>query len=302
MYGGVTLRLKTVLGGTTYQFKSVKEVMAKANEKKSGDEMAGLSAKSVSERIAAKEVLSELLVSDVRNTPAVPYEEDEVTRIIQDDCCDIMYGKIKNWSIAELREYLLSEKTTEEDIKKLSNGLTSEVVAAVAKLMSNLDLVYGAGKVRVPATCNTTIGLRGCLSTRLQPNHTVDGIDGIRASLYEGLSYGTGDAVLGLNPVNNTVGSCKQVLELFDEVKNKFEIPTQTCVLAHITTQIEAVKQGAPADMIFQSIAGSEKGNSAFGFSSATVNEAYEILKNKGTGKGDNLLYFETGQGSELSS
>lgn len=296
------MRLKTVLGGTTYQFKSVKEVMAKANEKKSGDEMAGLSAKSVSERIAAKEVLSELLVSDVRNNPAVPYEEDEVTRIIQDDCCDIMYGKIKNWSIAELREYILSEKTTEEDIKKLSNGLTSEIVAAVAKLMSNLDLVYGAGKVRVPATCNTTIGLRGCLSTRLQPNHTVDGIDGIRASLYEGLSYGTGDAVLGLNPVNNTVGSCKQVLELFDEVKNKFEIPTQTCVLAHITTQIEAVKQGAPADMIFQSIAGSEKGNSAFGFSAATVNEAYEILKNKGTGKGDNLLYFETGQGSELSS
>ena len=296
------MRLKTLLGGTTYEFGSVKEVLAKANEKKSGDEMAGLAASSVSERIAAKEVLSNLLVKDIRNNPVVPYEEDEVTRIIQDNCCDIMYNRIKNWSMAELREYILSERTTEDDIKKLSNGLTSEVVAGVAKLMSNLDLVYGAGKVRVPATCNTTIGLRGTLSTRLQPNHPVDGVDGIRASLYEGLSYGTGDAVLGLNPVNNTVGSCKQVLELFDEVKRKFDIPPQICVLAHITLQIEAVRQGAPCDMIFQSIAGSEKGNSAFGFSAATVHEAYELLREKGTSKGENLLYFETGQGSELSS
>ena len=140
MYGGVTLRLKTVLGGTTYQFKSVKEVMAKANEKKSGDEMAGLSAKSVSERIAAKEVLSELLVSDVRNNPAVPYEEDEVTRIIQDDCCDIMYGKIKNWSIAELREYLLSEKTTEEDIKNKNDVQLKKAIEVLSKMTNGQSL------------------------------------------------------------------------------------------------------------------------------------------------------------------
>lgn len=296
------MRLKTVLGGTIYSFSSVKEAMAKANEKKSGDEMAGLAAESVSERIAAKEVLSELLVRDVTENPVIPYEEDEVTRLILDNVCPEMYGRIKNWSISELREYILSEKTNEDDIKKLSKGLSSETIAATAKLMSNLDLVYAANKVRIPATCNTTVGSRGCLSTRLQPNHTVDGIEGIRASLYEGLSYGAGDVLVGLNPVNNTVGSCKQVLELFDEVKKRFEIPTQNCVLAHITTQIEAVKQGAPADMIFQSIAGSQKGNEAFGFSASTVQEALDVLHEKGTAKGENVLYFETGQGSELSS
>jgi len=296
------VRLQSVLGGTTYQFRDVKDVLARANEKKSGDEMAGLAARSDSERIAAKDVLSDLLISDIRNNPVVPYEDDEVTRLIQDAVDEEVYGRIKNWSIAELREYILSEKTTEDDIKWLRGGLTSETVAAVAKLMSNLDLIYGANKIRVHTTCNTTMGLRDTLSSRLQPNHTLDGLEGIRASLYEGLSYGCGDAVIGLNPVNDTIASTKAILELFDEVKNKFEIPSQICVLSHITTQIEAVKQGAPCDMIFQSIAGSEKGNSAFGFNSDTVREAKELLKAKGTAKGPNLLYFETGQGSELSS
>lgn len=296
------MRLSTVLAGNNFTFKSIKEVLAKANEAKSGDQLAGIAATSDLERVAAKAVLSRLLVRDLRENPVVSYEDDEVTRINQDSIVPEVYDGIKNWSIAELREYILDYRTTEDDIRRLSTGLTAEVVAGVCKLMSNLDLVYGANKVRVTATCNTTIGRRGCLSTRLQPNHSTDDVDGITASLFEGLSYGCGDALLGLNPVNDTVSSLAAILERFDEIKNRFEIPTQICVLGHITTQIEAVKRGAPCDMIFQSIAGSQKGNSAFGFNADTVREAQALLKEKGTAKGPNVMYFETGQGSELSS
>ncbi len=296
------MKLAAVLAGQAFIFSSVKEVLAKANELKSGDILAGVAASSDLERIAAKEVLSQLLLSDLRENPAVPYEEDEVTRINQDSIDPAVYDRIRNWTVAELREYILSRETTEEDIHTLSRGLTSEMVAAVCKLMTNLDLVYGASKVRVSAHCNTTIGLRGTLATRLQPNHSTDNVEGITASLFEGLSYGCGDALLGLNPVNDTVSSLAEVLKRFDEVKREFEIPTQICVLGHITTQIEAVKQGAPCDMIFQSIAGSEKGNRAFGFSADTVREAMALLQEKGTAEGPNIMYFETGQGSELSS
>lgn len=296
------MKLSTVLAGKHFQFQSVKDVLAKANEVKSGDALAGIAASSDLERIAAKEVLSHFLVRDLRENPVVPYEDDEVTRINQDSILPEVYDKIANWSMAELREYILDHKTTEEDIKRLSKGLTSEVVAGVCKLMSNLDLVYGANKVRITATCNTTIGRRGCLSTRLQPNHPTDHVEGITASLFEGLSYGCGDALLGLNPVNDTSTSLGEVLRRFDEVKNRFQIPTQICVLGHITTQIEAVRNGAPTDMIFQSIAGSQKGNNAFGFSADTVREALALLKERGTAKGPDVMYFETGQGSELSS
>lgn len=296
------MRLRSLVGGKVYSFGSVKEVLGRANELRSGDMMAGVAARSDAERIAAKDVLSDMLVSEVRNAPAVPYEEDEVTRLIQDGVDEQVYEKIRSWTIADLREHILSEKTGEEDIKVLRRGLTAEVIAAVCKLMSNLDLIYAAQKMPVQATCNTTCGGKGILSTRLQPNHTLDGIEGIRASTYEGLSYGCGDVLIGLNPVNDSVAGTSEVLKLFDEIKNTFEIPTQICVLAHITTQIEAVKRGAPCDMIFQSIAGSEKGNTAFGFSSATVREALALLREKGTAKGPNVLYFETGQGSELSS
>lgn len=296
------MRLKTVILGKTYQFKDVKEVLAKANEEKSGDILAGVAASSGTERIAAKEVLSNFLVSDLRENPVVPYEQDDVTRIIQDAVSEPIYNKIRNWTVGELREYILSHTTTERDIRHLSRGLTSEVVAGVCKLMSNLDLIYAASKVRVTAHCNTTIGVRGTLSTRLQPNHTTDNVDGITASLFEGLSYGCGDALLGLNPVNDTISSLSEVLKRFDEVKNEFEIPTQICVLGHITTQIEAVKRGAPCDMIFQSIAGSQKGNEAFGFTTETVREARQLMLQQGTATGPNVMYFETGQGSELSS
>ena len=296
------MKLSTVLHGQTFSFSSVKEVLAKANEEKSGDILAGLAAASGLERIAAKVVLSEFLVSDLRENPVVPYEDDEVTRMIQDGVDEEVYRRIRGWTMAQLREYILDYNTTEQDLKTLSRGLTAEVIAGVCKLMSNLDLIYAANKIRITATCNTTIGERGCLSTRLQPNHATDNVEGITASLLEGLSYGCGDALLGLNPVNDAVAGLSDVLKRFDEIKNRHEIPTQICVLGHFTTQIEAVKRGAPCDMIFQSIAGSQKGNSAFGFSAETVREALALLQERGTAKGPDVLYFETGQGSELSS
>ena len=296
------MKLSTRLSGETFTFRSVKEVLAKANEEKSGDALAGLAAGSDLERIAAKEVLSHLLVRDLRENPVVPYEDDEVTRMNQDSLDEARYAEIKNWTMADLREYILSYTTSEEDIKALGKALTAETVAGVCKLMGNLDLIYAANKVRITATCNTTIGRRGTMATRLQPNHSTDNVEGITASLFEGLSYGCGDALLGLNPVNDAVSSLSEVLKRFDEIKNRFQIPTQICVLGHITTQIEAVKRGAPCDMIFQSIAGSQKGNSAFGFGADTVREAQQLLKERGTAKGPNVLYFETGQGSELSS
>ncbi len=294
--------LKTKLFGHTYEFKSLKEVMAKANEEKSGDILAGLAAETAEERVAAKVVLSNVTLADLRNNPAVPYETDEVTRIIQDDVNESIYNEIKNKTVAEFREWILDENTTGDMIKRISRGLTSEMVAAVAKLMSNMDLIYGANKIRITAHCNTTIGEKGTLSSRLQPNHPTDDPDGIMASLLEGLTYGAGDALLGLNPVDDSVESVTRVLKRFEEIKHKYEIPTQICVLAHVTTQMEALRKGAPTDLIFQSIAGSQMGNTAFGFSAETIEEARQLALSRGTAEGPNVMYFETGQGSELSS
>lgn len=294
--------LKTKLFGDVYQFKSIKEVLAKANEEKSGDNLAGVAAESTTERIAAKEVLSNLTLKDLRNNPVIGYDEDEVTRIIQDSVNERIYGEIKNWTVGEFREWLLDHKTTESKIKRVSRGITSEMVAAVTKLMSNLDLIYAASKIRITATCNTTIGVPGTASARLQPNHPTDNVEGILISAMEGLSYGIGDAVIGLNPVNDSVSKVTEVLNAFEDLKNKWEIPSQTSVLAHITTQMKAVEKGAPADMIFQSIAGSEKGNEAFGVNAKLIGEARDLMLKEGTSAGPNVMYFETGQGSELSS
>ena len=298
----IYLNLKTRLFGHTYQFETVKEVLAKANEEKSGDRLAGVAAETAEERIAAKIVLSELRLEELRENPVVPYETDEVTRIIQDDLNEPIYREIKNWTVSELREWILSERTTSDQIARISRGLTSEMVAAVAKLMGNLDLIYGAAKIRVTAHCNTTIGLPGTLSCRLQPNHTTDDPDGILASLAEGLSFGAGDAVLGLNPVTDSVERLSRILKLFDEMKHRWDIPTQICVLGHVTTQMDAIRKGAPADLVFQSIAGSQKGNEAFGITGSLLEEARQLALHEGTASGPNVMYFETGQGSELSS
>lgn len=294
--------LKTVLFGHTYEFKDLKEVLAKANEEKSGDKLAGIAAENAEERVAAKIVLSEIKLKDLYENPVVPYEQDEVTRIIIDDVNKTIYNEIKDWTVSQLREWILDIKTSGADIRRISRGLTSEMVAAVAKLMSNMDLVYGARKIRVTAHCNTTIGEEGTLSARLQPNHPTDDPDGIMASLLEGLTFGIGDAVLGLNPVDDSVESVTRVLTRFEDIKQKFKIPTQTCVLAHVTTQMEAIQKGAPSDLIFQSIAGSEMGNTAFGFNAKTIEDARQIALKEGTAEGPNVMYFETGQGSELSS
>ncbi len=295
--------LKTQLFGHVYEFKSVREVMAKANEEKSGDKLAGIAAETAEERVAAKFVLSNLTLNDIRNNPAVPYEEDEVTRIIQDDVNEQIFNSMKNWTVAEFREWLLSESTTTEMIRRASRGITSEIVAAVCKLMSNLDLIYAAKKMRVSAHCNTTIGLPGTFSSRLQPNHTTDDPKGILASVMEGLSLGCGDAVIGLNPVDDSVESVARILKMFDEFKNKWEVPTQICVLAHVTTQTEAAKRfGAPLDLMFQSIAGSQKGNEAFGLTAEMLEEGRQTMLTNSTATGPNVMYFETGQGSELSS
>ena len=294
--------LKTKLLGQVYQFPDLRTVMAKANEEKSGDSLAGLAAENAAERVAAKVVVANLTLADLRNNPAVAYEQDEVTRIIQDDVNEKIYARIRNWTVAELREWLLDEANDAAAIRRVSRGLTAEMISAVTKLMSNMDLIYAAKKIPVTAHCNTTIGLPGTLSARLQPNHPTDDPDGIMASLLEGLTYGIGDAVLGLNPVDDSVESVTRVLERFHEIRNRWKIPTQTCVLAHVTTQMEAIRKGAPADMIFQSIAGSQKGNEAFGFCAETLEEARQLALRDGNADGPNVMYFETGQGSELSS
>jgi len=295
--------LKTKLFGHTYEFKSIREVMAKANEEKSGDKLAGIAAETSEERVAAKVVLSELTLNDLRNSPAVPYEDDEVTRIIQDSVNETTFNRYKNMTVAQFREWILDERTTTEMIRHASNGITAEIVSGVCKLMSNLDLIYAAKKMRVTAHCNTTIGLPGTFSSRLQPNHTTDDPKGIIASVMEGLSLGCGDAVIGLNPVDDSVESVARILKMFDEFKNKWEVPTQICVLAHVTTQTEACeKLGAPIDLMFQSIAGSEKGNEAFGLTGKMLQEGRDMVLHQGTCTGPNVMYFETGQGSELSS
>ncbi|EDO0742210.1 ethanolamine ammonia-lyase subunit EutB [Listeria monocytogenes] len=294
--------LKTNLFGHTYQFKSITDVLAKANEEKSGDRLAGVAAESAEERVAAKVVLSKMTLGDLRNNPVVPYETDEVTRIIQDQVNDRIHDSIKNWTVEELREWILDHKTTDADIKRVARGLTSEIIAAVTKLMSNLDLIYGAKKIRVIAHANTTIGLPGTFSARLQPNHPTDDPDGILALLMEGLTYGIGDAVIGLNPVDDSTDSVVRLLNKFEEFRSKWDVPTQTCVLAHVKTQMEAMRRGAPTGLVFQSIAGSEKGNTAFGFDGATIEEARQLALQSGAATGPNVMYFETGQGSELSS
>ena len=294
--------LKTTLLGKTYAFRDLKQVLAKANEEKTGDQLAGLAAETAQERIAAKVVLSAVTLGELREHPAVPYELDEVTRIIQDDVNEAQFRKIQNWTVSELREWLLAETTTGADIRRVSRGLTSEMIAAVCKLMGNLDLIYASSKITVTAHCNTTIGLPGTLSCRLQPNHTTDDPEGITASVLEGLSFGAGDAVIGLNPVTDSPEQVGKVLRRFQEIREHWEIPTQICVLAHITAQMKALRSGAPCDLIFQSIAGSQKGNEAFGFTADTVEEARQLMLREGTAEGPNVLYFETGQGSELSS
>ena len=268
------MALKTKLFGEVYQFRDVTDVLAKANNARSGDVLAGVAADSAQERVAAKHVLSEMTLNTLRENPVVPYEDDQITRVIQDGVNEAVYSGIKNWTVSELREYILSDEPLLEDYERLRRGLTSEMVAAVAKICSNADLMYGGKKLPVITKANNTIGRPGHFSCRLQPNDTRDNIESMLAQTYEGLSYGCGDAVIGVNPVTDSVENTSRMLDALREVIDKWKIPTQACILSHITTQTEAIQAGAPGGLIFQSISGSQKGLEEFGVTVDLLDEA----------------------------
>ncbi|MFI5352320.1 MAG: ethanolamine ammonia-lyase subunit EutB [Candidatus Binatales bacterium] len=296
------MKLKTRLFGTSYGFRSVREVLARANEARSGDELAGLAARSERERIAAKMVLADLTLKELRENPVVPYERDEVTRAIDDGLDREGFARIRNRSVGEFREWLLDDATSGTDIASISRALTGEMAAAIAKICSNLDLIVIASKIRVVTKARTTIGLPGRLSTRLQPNHPRDDREGIAAAIYEGLAYATGDALIGINPCIDDPANIKRLIELIAEIIERTGVPTQNCVLGHITTQMRALEAGAPIDILFQSLAGTEKAQTGFGINLAMLDEGAAAIRERGALDAPNLMYFETGQGSELSA
>lgn len=288
--------------GQSFSFASLKEVLGRANELRSGDRQAGLAARSMREMAAAKRVLAEVSLRELHEAPSVPYEQDEVTRVCVDGLDQHAYRRVKGWTVAELREWLLDDHTTGDDVASVSPGLTPEMVAGVAKLMSNLDLVSAARKIRVVVRCNNTLGLAGRISSRLQPNHPTDQVAGVLAAVKDGLSWGNGDAVIGVNP---STGDLRATVEILTAVKNlmrRYRVPTQNCVLSHVTTQMAAVRAGAPLDLMFQSIAGSEGANRNFGVTVSVLDEAYDLARREGTAEGPNVMYFETGQGTALSA
>lgn len=296
------MQLSTHLFNTTFQFRSVKEVLNKANELRSGDVQAGLSAADMRERVAAKIVLSEMELGELRKYPSVPYEECELSRLFEESLDESAFKKVAALTVGQFREWILSEKTTGEEILEVSPGLTPEMVAAVCKLMSNMDLIVGAKKIRVVVKCNATLGLAGRISSRLQPNHPRDEVPGILAAVREGLSYGNGDAVIGINPSTESLDLTVNILQATKAFMRRYQIPTQNCVLAHITTQMKAIQHGAPIDLMFQSLAGTEKANRCFGISLKLIDEAYDMVQREGTARGPNVMYFETGQGTALSA
>jgi ethanolamine ammonia-lyase large subunit len=296
------MNLAATLRGTTYRFDDVKQVLAKANEEKSGDRLAGLAAASVSERVAAKRVLAELTLHELHDNPAVPADRDAVTRLILDDLQRPVYEAMKSWTVARLREHVLDDDVDGAELLRLSRGLSSEMIAACAKLMTNLDLIYAARKIRVVVHAANTVGLEGRLSVRLQPNHPSDSIEGILASMREGLSFGCGDAVIGINPVTDNPEQTAAILNASAAFMRQWRIPTQNCCLAHVTTQMKALEAGAELGLMFQSIAGTEKALRSFGVTLAMLDEAHDMTRKLGQVAGPNVMYFETGQGSALSA
>lgn len=294
---------KFVYGNKTYHFKDLKDLMAKATPKRSGDILAEVAAKSEEERAIAQMRLSEVPLKEFLNTALIPYEQDEITRLIIDEHDKKAFEPISGLSVGEFRNWLLSDNTTTKTLQAVKNGLTPEMVAAVSKIMRNQDLIMVAKKFEVITKFRNTIGLKGHLSTRLQPNHPTDDFMGIAASTLDGLLYGNGDAVIGINPATDNVNQATKLLKLLDEVISKYQIPTQSCILTHVTNTIECIENGAPVDLVFQSIGGTEATNSSFGFNLATLKEAQEaaLSLNRGT-VGNNVMYFETGQGSSLSA
>lgn len=287
----------------TYQFADLKTLMAKATPKRSGDELAGVATNSAEERVAAQMALAEVPLKIFLNEALVPYEKDEVTRLIIDTHDLSAFSPISHLTVGDFRNFLLSENTTTEVLQQISKGITPEMAAAVSKLMRVQDLINVASKCSVVTKFRNTIGLKGRFSTRLQPNHPTDDYRGIAASMIDGLFYGNGDAVIGINPATDSVPTVIQLVSMLDSVRQKFDIPIQTCILSHITTTIKAIERGAPIDLVFQSIGGTEATNTSFGINLDILKEGYEagLSLNRGT-VGNNLMYFETGQGSALSA
>ena len=289
--------------GTVWRFADLKTLMAKATPLRSGDRLAGIAAGSAEECVAAKMALSELPLATFLSEALIPYEEDEVTRLIIDSHDAAAFAEISHLTVGDFRDFLTSDQCDSATLSRIAPGITPEMASAVSKLMRNQDLILVARKCRVVTKFRNTIGLEGRMAVRLQPNHPSDDRRGIAASIVDGLLYGCGDAVIGINPASDNVGVLSDLVEMLAEIIARYEIPTQACVLTHVTTSIEMANHGLPIDLVFQSIAGTEKANRSFGISLSTLREGYAagLSLKRGT-IGENVMYFETGQGSALSA
>ncbi|MGB4811587.1 MAG: ethanolamine ammonia-lyase subunit EutB [Methylophilaceae bacterium] len=291
------------VGIHTYQFEDLKQVMAKASPARSGDFLAGVAAETYAERMVARMCLADVPLTRFLEELLIPYEADEVTRLIIDTHNQQAFSEISQFTVGDFRDWLLSDATDSATLKRVATGITPEMAAAVSKIMRNQDLILIAKKCHVTTRFRNTIGLPNHLSVRLQPNHPTDDMRGIAASMLDGLLYGAGDAVIGINPATDSLPALMDLYHMVDEVINQYEIPTQSCILTHVTNQIQLIERGAPVDLVFQSIAGTEKANQSFGINIALLEEAQSAAHslNRGT-VGDNVMYFETGQGSALSA
>lgn len=297
------MEYKIILGDTTYRFDSLRDLMAKATPRRSGDELAGISARTMEERVAAQMCLADVPLSQFLAEPLIPYETDEITRLIIDTHDREAFKIISHLTVGDFRNWILNDHTTGEMLSYVAPAVTPEIAAAVCKIMRNQDLMLAAKKCRVVTKFRNTIGLPGRLSVRLQPNNPVDDLHGIAASLIDGLLYGCGDAVIGINPASDSLPALINLNYMLDEIIRQYEIPTQSCVLTHVTTCMEIIEKGAPVDLLFQSIAGTEAANAGFGINLKMLDEGYEAVRSLHRGTiGDNCMYFETGQGSALSS
>jgi ethanolamine ammonia-lyase large subunit len=291
------------VGANRFAFPDLKTLLAKAGPMRSGDLLAGVAADSEAERMAAKMALADLPMRRFLEEPVIPPDDDEVSRLILSQHDAAAFAPIAHLTVGEFRNWLLSDATTEQTLRNLTWGLTPEMVAAVSKLMRNQDLVLAARKCRVVSAFRTTIGLPGRMAVRLQPNHPTDDPRGVLASVLDGLMYGCGDAVIGINPVGDNLPGIVSLLRMLDDIRQRFDIPTQSCVLTHVTQTIRAIELGAPVDLVFQSIAGTQKANEGFGISLALLDEAADAVQSLQRGTvGNNAMYFETGQGSALSA
>ncbi|HET6377360.1 MAG TPA: ethanolamine ammonia-lyase subunit EutB [Methylocella sp.] len=294
---------RSIAGGQHYVFPDLRTLLARASPDRAGDRLAGLSATSAQERIAARMALADAPLTSFLSEPLVPYETDEVTRLIIDTHDRAAFAPIASMTTGEFRNFLLSDEASASVLSALAPGITPEMAAGVSKLMRNQDLIAVAKKISVVTRFRTTIGLPGRLSVRIQPNHPTDDLAGIGASILDGLMYGCGDACIGINPASDSAKRALTLLERIEELRLRFSIPVQSCVLAHVTTMLAVIAGGGPVDLVFQSIAGSEAANRAFGVSLALLDEAHAAVRSLGRApEGANLMYFETGQGAALSA